>query len=142
MSAAWAADQKIPMSYTLPARSAGARRFVVVAALAAGGVLGRPAHQRRIVMTEQHAAEPDRGRDLGLPVGARARLAATQRLHQRFRGLLDILLQVGMAPQRHLVDGELAGIIAADRDEIDQGCGFLDLAAVDTGARRNVLVGA
>ena len=63
---------------------------------------------------------------LHLAVGAGASVAAAQRLHQRFRRLLDILLQVGIGPQGHLVDRELARIGAADRDEIDQGYDLID----------------
>ena len=89
-------------------------------AFAGHRIFGRPAHQRRVVVAEQHLAEADRGLDLHLPVGARLGVAAAQRLHQRLGGLLDILLQVGIGPQRDLVDRKLAGIGAAHRDEIDQ----------------------
>ena len=93
-------------------------------------------------MAEQDLAEADRGLDLRLPVGARLGVAAAQRLHQALGGLLDIVLQVGIGPQRHLVDGEFAGIGAAHRDEIDQGGGLLDLGRVDLRRGGDVLVGA
>ena len=69
-------------------------------ALASHGVFGRPAHQRGVILAEQHYAEADRGLDLHLAVGARLAVAAAQRLHQALGRLLDILLQVGIGPQR------------------------------------------
>ena len=98
-------------------------------ALAGGGVFGGPVHQRGIVAAEQDLAEADRRLGLHLAVGARLAVAAAQRLHQAFGRLLDIMLQVGIGPQRDLVDGEFAGIVPAGRDEIDQRGDLLDLAA-------------
>src|SRR3954467_2398364 len=87
-------------------------------ALARHGVFGRPAHQRGIVVAEEYLAEADRGLDLHLAVGAPPDIATAQRLHQSLGRLLDVVLQVGISPQRHLVDCELAGIGAAHRNEI------------------------
>ncbi len=52
------------------------------------------------------------------------------------------MLQVGVGPQRHLVDSEFTGIGAAHRDEIDQRGDLVDLRCIDLGAGGNVLVGA
>src|SRR6476619_7318527 len=78
-------------------------------ALAGHRIFGRPAHQRRIVVAEQDLAEADRRLDLHLPVGARLAVATAQRLHQPLGGLLDVMLQVGIGPQRDFIDREFAG---------------------------------
>src|SRR3984957_9762761 len=125
-----------------PAKScrflSGARRF----AFTGQRILGGPAHQRSIVVAEQYLAKADRRGYLHLPIGTRPDFGAAQRLNQPLGGFFDILLQVGIGPQRDLVDREFAGIGATDRDEIDQRGGFVDFAGVDLGADGNILVGA
>jgi hypothetical protein len=87
-------------------------------------------------------AEADCRLGLHLTVSAPLGVAATQRLHQALGGSLDVMLQVGLGPQRHLVDGEFAGIGAAHRHEVDQGGDLFDLRGVDLGRGSDILVGA
>src|ERR1700732_5551712 len=63
---------------------AGARRL----AFAGHRVFGGAAHQRGIVVAEQHFAETDGGCDLHLPIGARFGVPAARRRAQRLGGLV------------------------------------------------------
>src|SRR5579863_4417474 len=118
--------------------SPGTRRF----ALADRSVFGGPAHQRRIIGAEQQVAEADRRGYLCLAVSPVLALAAAQGLHQCLGGLLDIVLKIGVGPQRDLIDRQFAGIGAAYRDEFDQRSRIINLAGVDLRSGGNVLVGA
>ena len=92
-------------------------------------IVGRPVHQRRIVMAEQNLAEADRRLDLLLPERAHALFAFAERSHQGFGGLLDVMLQIRIGTQCDFVDGKFAGVGPAHRDEIDQCSGFVDLTS-------------
>src|SRR4051812_16914804 len=105
-----AADRCYRQDKTPPALTVAGGLALGRFALTGDGIFGRPAHQRRIIMAEQDLAEADRRLDLHLPVGAPFGVAAAQRLHQPLGRSLDVMLQVGIGPQRDLVDCEFAGI--------------------------------
>src|SRR5215204_7292629 len=54
-----------------------------------------------------------------------------QGIEQRRGASLQIILQLGMDAQRDLVDRELARVVAADADELDQRLGLLYFGRVE-----------
>src|SRR5260221_14709616 len=71
-----------------------ARRFV----FAGQCIFNRSAHQRGIFVAEQNFTEANRRRGLRLAIAARLAVTAAQRLHQRLRLLLDMMMHVGIGP--------------------------------------------
>ena len=54
-----------------------------------------------------------------------------QSVEQGLRAGIEILLDLVVAARRHLADGELARVVAAGTDELDQRLGIGDVAAVE-----------
>ena len=66
-------------------------------------------------------------------------LDAAQRVEQRAGTGVEKLLQLVEGALRNLVDGKLAGIVAARRDEADQRLGLAHLIGVEPGAGHDFL---
>src|SRR5437870_9980225 len=111
------------------AEAAGSSALGGLAVSALRRDFGGLGEQRGIACPEHLAGKADRGIHLRKTERARRVIPAAQPVEQRRGPGLEIILQLGMDAQRHLVDGQLARKIAADADELDQRPRCLDLGS-------------
>jgi len=93
-----------------------------------GRDFGGLGEQGCIFLPEDLGAEADGRIDLRLPERQIPRAGGAQAVEQRLRAGVEVLLDLVIAARRHLADGELAGIVAAGADELDQRLGIVDVA--------------
>src|SRR5689334_3706614 len=80
----------------------------------------RLGQQRRVVRSEYLGAEAHRGINLALAEAAVDIAGVAQTVEQRAGAAVEVLLNLGEGTLRHLIDGKLAGEVAAIADKADK----------------------